>query len=157
MKKKTVEFLKLILIFSFGKFKKFTIRFKKIKTLKDMMTVYYAEAKAAPLTGKKVAWITSGGPVEPLIAMDIIPVYPENHGAMIGASKMGGGLCEIAEDMGIERSVLLTPVPIFPARPLMAALSRGCRNPICLFAVTISAVRFSNGTRFRRGISMCLC
>lgn len=100
MKKKIVEFLKLILIFSFGKIKKFTMRFKKIKTMKDMMIVYYAEAKAAPLTGKKVAWITSGGPVEPLIAMDIIPVYPENHGAMIGASKMGGGLCEKAEAMG---------------------------------------------------------
>ena len=55
------------------------MRFKKIKTMKDIMTVYYSEAKSAPLTGKKVAWITSGGPVEPLIAMDIIPVYPENH------------------------------------------------------------------------------
>jgi bcr-type benzoyl-CoA reductase subunit B len=50
--------------------------------------------------GRKVAWITSGGPVEPLIAMDVIPVYPENHGAMIGASKMGVGLCETAESMG---------------------------------------------------------
>jgi benzoyl-CoA reductase/2-hydroxyglutaryl-CoA dehydratase subunit BcrC/BadD/HgdB len=32
--------------------------------------------------------------------MDIIPVYPENHGAMIGASKMGIDLCEKAEAMG---------------------------------------------------------
>ena len=38
--------------------------------------------------------------MEPLIAMDIIPVYPENHGAMIGASKMGGDLCGSAEDKG---------------------------------------------------------
>ena len=90
MKKQILEILKTILIFSFGKFKKFTLRFKKTKSMKDMMTVYYSEAKSARLTGKKVAWITSGGPVEPLIAMGIIPIYPENYGAMIGASKMGG-------------------------------------------------------------------
>ena len=47
-----------------------------------------------------MAWITSGGPVEPLIAMDIIPVYPENHGAMIGAAKMGEDLCIKAEELG---------------------------------------------------------
>ena len=100
MKKQILEILKTILIFSFGKFKKFTLSFKKTKSMKDMMTVYYSEAKSARLTGKKVAWITSGGPVEPLIAMGIIPIYPENYGAMIGASKMGGGLCEKAEAMG---------------------------------------------------------
>jgi benzoyl-CoA reductase/2-hydroxyglutaryl-CoA dehydratase subunit BcrC/BadD/HgdB len=32
--------------------------------------------------------------------MDVIPVYPENHGAMIGASKMGIDLCQKAEAMG---------------------------------------------------------
>ena len=64
------------------------------------MTEYYIEAKTAEQTGKKVAWITSGGPVEPLLAMDVIPVYPENHGAMIGAAKMGVDLCERAEAMG---------------------------------------------------------
>ena len=90
MKKAISEFFKMVLIFLAGKFKKFTMRFKKSKTMKDYMMVYYSEAKSARLTGKKVAWITSGGPVEPLIAMDVIPIYPENHGAMIGASKMGG-------------------------------------------------------------------
>lgn len=76
---------------------------RKIKAaarMKEIMTAYYIDAKTAEQTGKKVAWITSGGPVEPLIAMDIIPVYPENHGAMIGASKMGVGLCQKAEEMG---------------------------------------------------------
>jgi benzoyl-CoA reductase/2-hydroxyglutaryl-CoA dehydratase subunit BcrC/BadD/HgdB len=68
--------------------------------MKEIMTLYYIDAKTAAENNKKVAWITSGGPVEPLIAMDIIPVYPENHGAMIGASKMGVDLCEKAEAMG---------------------------------------------------------
>ena len=43
--------------------------------------------------------------MEPLIAMDVIPVYPENHGAMIGATKMGVELCEKAEDMGYSRDL----------------------------------------------------
>ena len=76
---------------------------KKIRCvgrMKEIMTTYYIEAKTADASGKKIAWITSGGPVEPLIAMDVIPVYPENHGAMIGASKMGVDLCEKAEAMG---------------------------------------------------------
>ncbi len=75
-------------------------KIRAVKRMKEIMTAYYIDAKTADKTGKKVAWITSGGPVEPLIAMDVIPVYPENHGAMIGASKMGVDLCEKAEAMG---------------------------------------------------------
>ena len=75
-------------------------KIKSAKKMREIMTNYYIEAKSARQNGKKVAWITSGGPVEPLIAMDVIPVYPENHGAMVGASKMGGDLCEKAEEMG---------------------------------------------------------
>ncbi|MEW5724762.1 MAG: 2-hydroxyacyl-CoA dehydratase [Thermodesulfobacteriota bacterium] len=79
-------------------FKKTKIR--AVDRMKEIMTEYYLEAKTAAETGKKVAWITSGGPVEPLIAMDVIPIYPENHGAMIGAAKMGPDLCQKAEEMG---------------------------------------------------------
>ncbi|NTW16858.1 MAG: 2-hydroxyglutaryl-CoA dehydratase, partial [Syntrophaceae bacterium] len=67
-------------------------KIKAVARMKEIMTTYYIEAKMAEGTGKKVAWITSGGPVEPLIVMDVIPIYPENHGAMIGASKMGADL-----------------------------------------------------------------
>ncbi len=75
-------------------------KIKSAKKMREIMTTYYLEAMAAKQNQKQVAWITSGGPVEPLIAMDIIPVYPENHGAMIGASKMGTELCLKAEEMG---------------------------------------------------------
>ncbi|RLC31133.1 MAG: 2-hydroxyglutaryl-CoA dehydratase [Deltaproteobacteria bacterium] len=75
-------------------------KIKSVRKMKEIMTNYYIEAKSAGQNGRKVAWITSGGPVEPLIAMDVIPVYPENHGAMIGAAKMGPDLCEKAEIMG---------------------------------------------------------
>lgn len=80
-------------------------KIKSVSRMKEIMTDYYIEAKTARENGRKVAWITSGGPVEPLIAMDIIPVYPENHGAMIGASKMGAQLCEKAEEMGYSRDL----------------------------------------------------
>lgn len=71
-----------------------------IKNLKNMMTMYYLNAKNAAHNNKKVGWITSGGPVELLIAFDVIPIYPENYAAMCGATKMGGQLSQIAEDMG---------------------------------------------------------
>jgi len=75
-------------------------KMKSAKKMRDLMTTYYLDALSARQNNKLVAWITSGGPVEPLLAMDIIPVYPENHAAMIGASKMGEDLCAKAEDMG---------------------------------------------------------
>jgi len=80
-------------------------KIKSVKRMKEIMTGYYIDAKTARKNNNKVAWITSGGPVEPLIAMDIIPVYPENYGAMIGASKMGVELCEKAEEMGYSREL----------------------------------------------------
>ena len=80
-------------------------KIKSVRKMKEIMTHYYIEAKTAGETGKKIAWITSGGPVEPLIAMDVIPVYPENYGAMIGASHMGVDLCEKAEVMGYSRDL----------------------------------------------------
>ena len=73
--------------------------------MKEMMSAYYLEAKNAAENGRKVAWITGGGPVELLIAMDVIPVYPENHAAMCGAFKMGVELCEVAEQMGYSRDL----------------------------------------------------
>ncbi len=75
-------------------------KFTSAKKMRQIMTDYYTEAFTASQKGKKVAWITSGGPVEPLPAMDILPIYPENHGAMIGAAKMAEGLCLKAEGMG---------------------------------------------------------
>ncbi len=42
-------------------------KIKCVKQMKEIMTHYYIEAKTAADQGKKVAWITSGGPVEPLM------------------------------------------------------------------------------------------
>jgi bcr-type benzoyl-CoA reductase subunit B len=81
-------------------------KIKADKRMREIMAAYYIEAKTPRAQrGKPIAWITSGGPVEPLQVMDVIPIYPENYGAMIGASKMGVGLCETAEAMGYARDL----------------------------------------------------
>jgi benzoyl-CoA reductase/2-hydroxyglutaryl-CoA dehydratase subunit BcrC/BadD/HgdB len=76
---------------------------KATDQMKQLMVEYYIEAKTTQ--EKPICWITSGGPVEFLIAMDVIPVYPENHGAMCGASKIAPGLAEVSEEMGFSRDL----------------------------------------------------
>ncbi len=80
-------------------------RLRASQKMKELMTRYYIGAKLAEGTDKKIAWISSGGPVEFLIAADIIPIYPENHGAMLGASRMSVELCEVAESLGYSRDL----------------------------------------------------
>lgn len=75
-------------------------KIKATKQMKNMMMMYYMTAKNAAHNNETIGWITSGGPVELLQVFDIIPIYPENHGAMVGATRMGGGLAEVAEGMG---------------------------------------------------------
>ena len=53
----------------------------RFKTVFDIFA-FYDEVKAS---GKKIAWCSAFAPTEVLMAMDIIPVYPENHAAMLGA------------------------------------------------------------------------
>ena len=80
-------------------------RLRASQKMKELMTLYYMGAKMAEGKDRKIAWITSGGPVEFLLAADIIPIYPENHGAMLGASKMSVELCEVAEGLGYSRDL----------------------------------------------------
>ncbi len=81
------------------------VRLDSTVRLKKLMTRYYAYAKFMPKLGKKIAWITSGGPVEPLYAAGIIPIYPENHGALCGATRMGPKLSERIEPLGYSRDL----------------------------------------------------
>ncbi|RJO64791.1 MAG: 2-hydroxyglutaryl-CoA dehydratase [Myxococcales bacterium] len=79
-------------------------RLKSFAAMKEMFMLYYMNAKM--MEGQqKIAWVTSGAPVEPLYALDVIPIYPENHGALIGTAKMGPKLCEAAEKLGFSPDV----------------------------------------------------
>ncbi len=80
-------------------------RLNAIKTYKKLMKQYYMKAKYARWFGKKIAWLTSGAPVEFIYAMQAIPFYPENHGAICGASKMAVDLCQTAERAGYSQDI----------------------------------------------------
>jgi bcr-type benzoyl-CoA reductase subunit B len=67
--------------------------------LKEIMTRHYFLSRYAE-GARPVAWVTSGAPVEILRAFDFYTVYPENHGALCGAQKMGPELCSVAEEHG---------------------------------------------------------
>ncbi len=69
--------------------------------MKQLMGGYYMMGKQAEVN----AWVTSGAPVELLYAMDIYPVYPENHGALIGAAKQGSYFSDFAEKKGFSRDL----------------------------------------------------
>ncbi|MFX1514888.1 MAG: 2-hydroxyacyl-CoA dehydratase subunit D [Promethearchaeota archaeon] len=77
-------------------------RLESTQSIKNAQAMYYFQSKNPYLydEGKKVAWVTSGAPVEFLIAMDIIPLYPEQYGAIAGAAKDSTRLCQVAENHG---------------------------------------------------------
>ncbi|HPO16208.1 MAG TPA: 2-hydroxyacyl-CoA dehydratase family protein [Candidatus Hydrogenedentes bacterium] len=78
---------------------------RSYKRMKEIMTMYYGMAKMSEGTDQKIAWITSGGPVEILYAAGITPIYPENHAAMCGATKIADSLCAAAEERGFSRDL----------------------------------------------------
>ena len=77
--------------------------FKAFAKMKEIMTNYYVEAKTTNV--KKIAWLTSGAPVEFLFAMDVIPIYPENYAAMCAANHQSVELMEAAEAAGFSQDI----------------------------------------------------
>jgi benzoyl-CoA reductase/2-hydroxyglutaryl-CoA dehydratase subunit BcrC/BadD/HgdB len=79
---------------------------KSAVKMKELMSFYYMTAKMAENDpDQKIAWITSGGPVEILHAAGVIPIYPENHAAMCGTTRMADELCAAAESQGYSRDL----------------------------------------------------
>ncbi|MGQ9713383.1 MAG: 2-hydroxyacyl-CoA dehydratase subunit D [Anaerolineae bacterium] len=76
--------------------------YRKLRTAKELqrlMQRHYLEGRYLRL-GRPVAWVTSGAPVEPLRAMGVLPIYPENYGALCGAQRVAVTLCQAAEERG---------------------------------------------------------
>ena len=77
---------------------------KKIEATGEMnriMSEYFYELDNAARTGEqKVAWCTSVGPAEVLRALGFVVHFPENHGAMLGASRMATDLIPEANAIG---------------------------------------------------------
>jgi len=80
------------------------VKIKKIaaaKTLRKLMADHFYELDRAVKEGRpKVAWCTSVGPAELLRAMGFVVYFPENHGAMLGASRMATETIPAANAIG---------------------------------------------------------
>jgi benzoyl-CoA reductase/2-hydroxyglutaryl-CoA dehydratase subunit BcrC/BadD/HgdB len=65
------------------------IEIKSTKPLRDLMAKHFLELdEAVQSKSKKVAWCTSVGPAELAVAMGFLVYYPENHGAMLGSTRL---------------------------------------------------------------------
>ncbi len=74
--------------------------FDASKKMKAVMGQYFAELGRGPQEGKKTAWCTSVGPAELLRALGFNVYFPENHGAMLGASRMATETIPAANAIG---------------------------------------------------------
>jgi benzoyl-CoA reductase/2-hydroxyglutaryl-CoA dehydratase subunit BcrC/BadD/HgdB len=71
------------------------------KACRKLMADHFYEMDEAVKTGsKKIAWCTSVGPAELLRGMGFLVYYPENHGAMLGSTRMSTDLIPYANALG---------------------------------------------------------
>lgn len=74
--------------------------------LKELMAAHFAGVdRAARERTAPVAWCTSVGPVELLRALGYEVFFPENHGAMLGASRLAGETMGRAHALGYSPEV----------------------------------------------------
>jgi benzoyl-CoA reductase/2-hydroxyglutaryl-CoA dehydratase subunit BcrC/BadD/HgdB len=77
---------------------------KKIRAtgkMREIMGEYFGELDEASRTGSaKVAWCTSVGPAELLRSFGFLVYFPENHGALLGSSRMAADLIPAATAAG---------------------------------------------------------
>jgi len=74
--------------------------FMATKIMKHIMADYYYELDKAAKNDEKVAWCSSVGPAEILRSMGFRVYFPENHSAMLGASRMATDLIPYANATG---------------------------------------------------------
>ena len=82
---------------------------KKIEATAAMnkyMADYFYELDRASKSGdKKIAWCTSVGPAELLLSMGFLVYYPENHGALLGTSRMATEVIPNATALGFSPDI----------------------------------------------------
>jgi benzoyl-CoA reductase/2-hydroxyglutaryl-CoA dehydratase subunit BcrC/BadD/HgdB len=75
--------------------------FQSSKLLKKLMADHFLDMDRAVNEGSpKIAWCTSVGPAELLRGMGFLVYFPENHGAMLGASRMATDLIPSTNALG---------------------------------------------------------
>ncbi len=75
--------------------------FRSTVKLKQLMAGHFHELDDASMTGsRKIAWCTSVGPAELLRGMGFLVYFPENHAAMLGATRMAADSIPHANAIG---------------------------------------------------------
>jgi len=79
-------------------------KIKKIQAaghMRKIMADYFYELDAAAKAGSpKVAWCTSVGPAELLLSLGFVVHYPENHGAVLGSTRVANDYIPVANAIG---------------------------------------------------------
>lgn len=96
----------------------------------------------------KVAWVTSGAPVELLKALGMYVLYPENHAAICGTARVAVDISTEAENAGYSRDICSyartdigaalsgkTPVGKLPRPDLLLACTNICQTVLFWYRV----------------------
>ncbi len=79
--------------------------FEATGKMKGLMFDYFSALSRGAEEGKKTAWCTSVGPAELLRALGYNVYFPENHGAMLGATRMATDLIPAANARGFSPDI----------------------------------------------------
>jgi benzoyl-CoA reductase/2-hydroxyglutaryl-CoA dehydratase subunit BcrC/BadD/HgdB len=115
--------------------------------MKELVGRHWLQGRYANLH-EKVAWVTSGAPVELLKALDFYVLYPENHAAICGTARVALDISAEAEKAGYSSdlcsyartdigSVLSgkTPVGRLPKPDLLLACTNICQTVLSWYRV----------------------
>ena len=76
-------------------------KLQSTKLLKETMQEYFAEFN----NGHKIAWCSSAGPSEILRSFGFKVYFPENHGALLGATRTAGDFIPAATKLGYSSDI----------------------------------------------------
>ena len=119
--------------------------FASNKQMKAVMGKFFGELGRGPAEGRKTAWCTSVGPAELLRALDFNVYFPENHGAMLGATRMATDLIPAANARGFSPDIcsyLTSDIGSYLKGRDAAAedgSGRACPRPTCWCSTPTSA------------------
>jgi bcr-type benzoyl-CoA reductase subunit B len=115
--------------------------------LKELIIRHYLKGRHANDRGP-VAWVTSGGPMEFLLALGFFVHYPENHAAVCAIRRTSEEMCVHAEDAGYSRDICSyartdfgsvlsgkTPVGKLPRPDLLLACTNICQTVLMWYRV----------------------
>jgi benzoyl-CoA reductase/2-hydroxyglutaryl-CoA dehydratase subunit BcrC/BadD/HgdB len=115
--------------------------------LKELISRHYLRGQHANRK-HKVAWVTSGAPIEYLQALGYFLLYPENHGAVCGIRRVGVEQCQAAEEAGWSRDICSyartdigtvlngkTPVGRLPRPDLLVCCTNICQTVLYWYQV----------------------